>query len=126
MGGDPKVVGTDRCGTAPQAGGLLGVVTADRRSFRLEHGHLTGQHFELLEGGFSALAAFRTLEQFSPRDEGHGQGVILCQGVDALGHLRRTPLDQINEDVGVEQVDHSDSRSCTGHFSLCCCSRAVT
>jgi hypothetical protein len=65
----------------------------------------------VVDGRFSALATFCTLEQFSPGAEGHRLGIHFAQGIIPLGHLRRSLLDQVDGDVGVEQVNHSASRS---------------
>jgi hypothetical protein len=51
------------------------------------------------------------LEQFRPGDERHRQGILVLEGINPFCHMGRTVLDQVDEDICIEQVDHSESRS---------------
>jgi hypothetical protein len=67
--------------------------------------------YRVVEGRFSALATFCTLEQFSLSSEAYRQGILFAQGIIPLGYLRRSLLDQVDEDVAVEQVIYNNARS---------------
>ena len=108
---DPEIVGPNRRAQVLQHCGLLSVMAADGLPFGVEHGHLTGERIKLPKGCLTALAALGALEQFRPGDERHRQGILVLESINPFGHLGRTVFDQVDEDVCIEQVDHSDSRS---------------
>jgi len=108
---DPEIVGPNRRAQALEDCGLLSVMAADGLPFGVEHGHLPGERIELRKGCLAALAALCALEQLRPGDERHRQGILVLEGINPFGHLGRTVFDQVDQDVGIEQVDHSDSRS---------------
>ena len=108
---DPEIVGPNRRAQALEDCGLLSVMAADGLPFGVEHGHLTGERIKLHKGCLAALAALGALEQFRPGDERHRQGILVLEGINPFCHMGRTVLDQVDEDICIEQVDHSESRS---------------
>src|SRR5690606_28736151 len=73
-----------------------------------------GQRGELAKHLVLADGTLGAREQLGMGDEGHAQAVFGRQAVHMLGNLGRTVLDQMDQDVGVEHVVHSDSRSWGG------------
>ena len=117
VAGNPQVVGADRRACGLQACRLLRVMATNCRAHRVMHRYQPSQPLQPTQHLRLAGAALRALEQLGPGNERHAQAIVVMQGIDALSKRRRLVLEQVNQDVGIEQVDQSASRSCMGRAS---------
>jgi hypothetical protein len=111
MAGNPQVMGPDGGASVLQPSELLGIVVADRGAIGIPHRHLSGQRVESAQDLRFARAALGPLEQLGPGDEGHAQARILRQGIHPLSDGGRLVPDQVDQGAGIQQVNHSASRS---------------
>jgi hypothetical protein len=59
-------------------------------------------------------AASGSLEQLGPGHKRHRELILFWQRINAIGYLGGLLLDQLDQDVGIKQIDHRLSRSCIG------------
>src|SRR3989338_1926315 len=126
MAGDPQVVGADGRTGFLEPGELRRVVPAEGVAGIEDDRHLPRQRIEPTQHFGLAAASLRPLEQLRVGNEGHAQPVRRRQGVDPRRHAVRPVFDEVDERVGVDEVNQSASRSCMGSGSSRHASSAAT
>src|SRR3989338_4886078 len=126
VAGDPQIVGAEGRTGFLEPGELRSVGPAEGVARIEDDRHLPRQRIEPPQHLGLSAASLRPLEKLGVGDEGHAQPIRRRQCIDPRRHAVRPILDEVDERVGVDQINQSDSRSCMGKGSSRPASSAAT